>query len=41
MLQIENYKILPIGRSKDLTSQTFGDYQALYRTVGTTPDQVY
>lgn len=32
MNQIENYEIVPVGRSKDLSNQVFGDYIALYRT---------
>ena len=32
MQQIENYTIVPIGRSKDLVGQIFGDYKVLYRT---------
>ena len=32
MIQIENYKIIPIGRCKDLSNQQFGDYKVLYRT---------
>lgn len=32
MKQIEDYKIIPIGRCKDLSNQQFGDYQVLYRT---------
>lgn len=33
MKQIENYEIINIGRSKDLTNQLFGDYQVIYRTL--------
>ena len=29
MTQIENYKIIPIGRCKDLSNQQFGDYKVL------------
>lgn len=32
MQQILDYKIIPTGRSKDLSNQQFGDYLALYRT---------
>lgn len=32
MQQIENYKILPKGRAKDLSNQIFGDFLVLYRT---------
>ena len=32
MMQIQNYKIIPVGRSKDLSNQQFGDYRVLYRT---------
>ena len=32
MEQIENYIIIPVGRSKDLTNQIFGDFQVIYRT---------
>ena len=32
MTQIENYKIIPIGKCKDLSNQQFGDYKVLYRT---------
>lgn len=32
MQKIENYEMLPIGRAKDLTGETFGDYLVLYRT---------
>ena len=32
MMQIKNYKIIPVGRSKDLSNQQFGDYRVLYRT---------
>ncbi len=32
MIQIEDYKIIPIGRCKDLSNQQFGDYKVLYRT---------
>lgn len=32
MKQIENYEIIDIGRSKNLTNQFFGDYQVIYRT---------
>ena len=33
MEQIENYEIINIGRSKDLTNQLFGNYQVIYRTL--------
>jgi hypothetical protein len=32
MEQIENYKIIPIGRSKNYLNQTIGDFKVLYRT---------
>ena len=32
MQQIENYKIVPVGRAKDLTNQIFGDFKVIYRT---------
>ena len=32
MQQIENYKILPLGNSRDLSQKIFGDYKVLYRT---------
>lgn len=31
-MQIENYKAVSIGRSKDLTNKIFGDFKVLYRT---------
>ena len=33
MQQIDNYIILPPGRSKNLTGQVYGDYSVLYRTA--------
>ena len=31
-MQIENYKIVSVGKSKDLTNKIFGDFKVLYRT---------
>lgn len=32
MEQIENYKIVPVGRAKNLSNQIFGDFKVIYRT---------
>ena len=32
MEQIESYKMIPVGKAKDITGQIFGDFKILYRT---------
>lgn len=41
MEKIENYEIIQVGKSKNLSNQNFGDYKAIYRTNGPTKGQTY